>query len=70
MEFLYLIVVSEIVNGTAHVRRQETEAFTGSPVQAMQTWFTNTMLPSLLEEMPGRTAADFRVDYMKLDRLP
>ena len=70
MEFIYLIIISELVGGVAHVRRQETEAFSGSPVLEMQAWFTNTMMPELLQEMPGRTEADFRVDYVKLIELP
>jgi hypothetical protein len=67
----YIVVISEIVAGTIHFRAWHTVSLppTGTAAAA-RDWLLAEVWPNLQEEYPGRTVADWRVDYIQLTELP
>jgi hypothetical protein len=66
----YIVVLSEIVTGELHFREWHTVSLpaTGT-LAAARAWLLSEVWPSLQEQYPGRTVADWRVDYSKLTEL-
>ena len=63
----FIVTIAELVDGVPHIRRVEFKMLpVPGTVAAARTWLQNEILPELQEQMPGRTASDFQVNYIQL----
>ena len=63
----FIVTIAELVDGTPHIRRVEYKMLpVPGTLAAAQTWLLNEVLSELQEQMPGRVASDFQVNYIQL----